>query len=75
MGAWDPVLGRVAPTRVSVLLNRFMTWMIKVFILSKSEVLMLPEPSMRKTMSEAFMGQSERGGGHKWGVVEERCTT
>lgn len=59
----------VAPTRVSVLSNWLMTWVMKVFILSKSEGMMLPEPSMRKTMSEAFLGQPG-GRGEECGVVE-----
>ena len=73
MGARDPALGGVAPTRVSVLSNRLMTWVMKAFILSKSGVMMLPEPSMRKTMSEAFMGQPGSGG-RNGGWRRERCT-
>jgi len=73
VGAWDPALGGMAPTRVSVLSNRFMTWVMKVFILLKSEPPMLPEPSTRKTMSEAFVGQPGGGGtGGGGGKDEER---
>lgn len=63
-GTW-PWRG-LSPTRVSVLSKRLMTWVMKVFILSKSSVTMLPEPSMRKTMSEAFVGQPGEGM-EKWG--------